>query len=134
MGKLAAGKFDESSMIHQTKTIQINYYLHLITFWLVYSFARLIAKARDEYLAKRFSQYSISPLALVLYAFSTHVTVILVLFQTKDKMGHLLKIIQYSDEEPVPSEYREQGVINWDEFLNFGSVRIKTCIIFSSRI
>ena len=39
-------------------------------------------------------------------------------------MGHLLKIIQYSDEEPVPSEYREQGVINWDEFLNFGSVRI----------
>ena len=70
----------------------------------------------------------------MLYAFSTHVIVTLVLFQTKDKMGHLLKIIQYSDEEPVPSEYREQGVINWDEFLNFGSVRIKTCIMFSSRI
>lgn len=37
-------------------------------------------------------------------------------------MAHLLKVVQYSDEEPLASEYREQGVINWDEFLDFGSV------------
>ena len=38
-------------------------------------------------------------------------------------MAHLLKVICYSDEETLASKYREQGVIDWDDFLNFGSVR-----------
>ena len=48
---------------------------------------------------------------------------VVVLFQVKDKLVHVVKIIQYSSEEPVATEYREQGVINWEEFLNVGSVR-----------
>ena len=55
---------------------------------------------------------------------------VIVLFQVKDKMAHVLKIIQYSSEEPIATEYREQGVINWEEFLNLGSVRITMHIEF----
>ena len=39
-------------------------------------------------------------------------------------MAYVLKVVQYSSAEPVAAEYRDQGVISWEEFLNCGIVRI----------
>ena len=39
-------------------------------------------------------------------------------------MAYVLKVVQYSSEEPVAAEYKDQGVISWEEFLNCGIVRI----------
>ncbi|XP_065901711.1 long-chain-fatty-acid--CoA ligase ACSBG2-like isoform X2 [Dysidea avara] len=42
------------------------------------------------------------------------------IFAVRDKMAYVLKVVQYSSAEPVAAEYRDQGVISWEEFLNCG--------------
>ncbi|XP_065901737.1 long-chain-fatty-acid--CoA ligase ACSBG2-like isoform X2 [Dysidea avara] len=42
------------------------------------------------------------------------------IFAVRDKMVYVLKMVQYSSGEPVAAEYRDQGVISWEEFLNCG--------------
>jgi len=37
-------------------------------------------------------------------------------------MAYVLKVVQYSSGEPVAAEYRDHGVISWEEFLNCGLI------------